>query len=52
MAKRDRTIEFKESFATHKKGSKATLSRDLCNMLIKRGVAKEYVKPKRKTKDK
>ena len=40
MAKGDKKVEFIEDFATHKKGSKVILSRDLANLVISRNVAK------------
>jgi len=40
MAKNDKHIEFIKGFSIYKKGAKATLSRDLANMLIRKKVAK------------
>lgn len=40
MAKGDIKIEFIKDFSIHKKGAKATFSRDISNSLILEGVAK------------
>ena len=42
MAKNDIKIEFVKDYAILKKGYKQFYSRDLANMLIKKGVAKVY----------
>jgi len=40
MSKGSKRLEFIKDFAIHKKGGKATFSRDLAAMLISKGVAK------------
>ena len=50
MAKGDKTLVFTKDFAVHKKGGKATFSRDLSSMLIGKGVAKVYEPKKTKSK--
>ena len=56
MAKGDKKVEFTQAFAGLKKSHKSVYSRDLANMLIKKGVAKEVKqgtkgrKPKAKAK--
>jgi len=56
MANGDKKVEFTQAFAGLKKSHKSVYSRDLANMLIKKGVAKEVKqgtkgrKPKAKAK--